>query len=91
MSDKLQAAWVECYGIIAADEEGREADAGFDGGEFSGPEHGLMLGRALNECAQRHGFRSYIHLESMAEEHNLCEHGYYHGEQCLGCDPDGGR
>jgi hypothetical protein len=40
--------------IFAEHEAGSEADAGFDGGEFSGPEHSRMLARALEDFQARH-------------------------------------
>lgn len=33
-----------------------EADAGFDGGEFSGPAHGDMLKERLTELAEKFGY-----------------------------------
>ena len=35
---------------------GAEADAGFDGGEFSGPAHHEMETRAITQLAERNGY-----------------------------------
>lgn len=44
----------EAHQIYRGHAEGAELDAGFDGGEFSGPAHDSMLEDALRELAARY-------------------------------------
>lgn len=53
--DKLKAAADEVERIMAAHEEAAGFDAGFDGGEFSGPAHSRMEQREIDECCKKHG------------------------------------
>jgi hypothetical protein len=65
--EQVKAAMDECDTIDLSHAEAAEADAGFDGGEFSGPASDRMRVAALEACAQRHGFPDYNHLESEAD------------------------
>lgn len=53
----LRKAWIKASGRIYQQHEiGAAADAGFDGGEWSGPEHDRMMTRRLDRIAQQLGF-----------------------------------
>lgn len=47
-----------CEALAAAHDEALAFDRGFDGGEFSGPAHGRLLGAGCDRLAQRFGFAS---------------------------------
>jgi len=53
---------------VVAHQEGADADAGFDGGEFSAPEHGRALSLEIAELAATHGVDEEA-LWSAAFEH----------------------
>lgn len=52
----LREAAMKALKIMQAHEEGADMDAGFDGGEFSGPAHADMAQREIAELAKSHGF-----------------------------------
>jgi len=49
-----------------AHDEGAELDAGFDGGEFSGPAHDIALCREADALARRLGFDSACLVDRIA-------------------------
>ena len=52
----LREVAIEADKIMAPHNEGAAMDAGFDGGEFSGPAHGRMEEREITELAEANGF-----------------------------------
>ncbi len=79
-----------------------EADAGFDGGEFSGPAHERMMEKEITELAELYG---YTYDEVIGEvnrmQHEMSEQcgcgspgTHYHGNPCCGgsmCCPEANR
>ena len=60
----------DALALIASHEEGREADAGFDAGEFSGPAHDRSLEKAMTALAEKSGFTyDQVQDEVMRLEH----------------------
>ena len=60
----------DALALIASHEEGREADAGFDAGEFSGPAHDRNLEKAMTALAVKNGFTyDQVQDEVMRLEH----------------------
>lgn len=69
-SDRLMLA--EAHAAEEDREEAREADAGFDGGEFSGPAHHEALMREFAEIAAKYG-RDEDHLMTLLMEENCVQ------------------
>lgn len=57
-NDNLSRAASEIIRLSDGHTAAAEFDAGFDGGEFSGPAHGRMEAEEQNEVARRYGFRN---------------------------------
>lgn len=53
---RVDACLVEARAAVDASHEAEDADAGFDGGEFSGPAHARMLARTLERIGAKYGF-----------------------------------
>lgn len=52
----LRETAMKALEIMQAHEEGADMDAGFDGGEFSGPAHARMAQKEIAELATACGF-----------------------------------
>lgn len=55
MEARMKDALAEVEAFAVRQDEGRDLDAGFDGGEFSGPAHDDIFERGVEAIAQRHG------------------------------------
>ena len=58
MSKTIREVALEALKIHEEHARAAEMDAGFDGGEFSGPAHSEMAFEAVEELAIRYGFTS---------------------------------
>lgn len=59
MTEKKTPLWMVvdfAEAIMNAHAEAAEADAGFDGGEFSGPAHHRAEEREITKLAEQHGY-----------------------------------
>lgn len=67
----LRAVAIEALDIYEEHDESLQFDAGFDGGEFSGPAHAEMASKRVAELAAEHGY-TYddvaVELSIMANE-----------------------
>jgi hypothetical protein len=63
---RIAEAWNHCERIAEMHAVGAAADAGFDGGEFSGPAHLRAESRQLDTTAREYGFRDYEALRDRA-------------------------
>jgi len=68
--DSLDAVVRRTMEIIEAHEFAAEMDAGFDGGEFSGPAHAKMERREIEELAKSRGYT----YEQVMERLNVMQH-----------------
>jgi hypothetical protein len=68
---QVQVAIDATHQIVHDQALAEEADAGFDAGEWSGPEHARILLDLLNQKAIELGFDSYDHLLNEAYRLNI--------------------
>jgi prophage maintenance system killer protein len=65
-NDDLSRALSEINRMTRIQDEAREMDAGFDGGEWSGPAHDDILDSECDRIAKKYGFENYEDLVHLA-------------------------
>lgn len=67
-AQRLRAYRNGCDRVVADCTMGAEADAAFDGGEWSGPAHDCMMTGRLDALARRLGFQSSYEADCMLQQ-----------------------